>query len=75
MPLQSENSVCKTVRDRRTAFYADRLAALRFQSFIARCQLARAHNDGQRVLLERRLDLTDARSADLTARLLSIGAP
>ena len=46
------------------------LATLRFQTFIARCQLAKAHNDGQRELLAGRLDLIDTRVAHIAARLL-----
>jgi hypothetical protein len=76
MPLQFQNPICQAGRNSRAVtFYAERLAALRFQALIQRCQLAKAHTDGQRELLARRLDLTDARTADIAARLHSMGAP
>jgi hypothetical protein len=60
--------------DRRTAFYAKRLDVLRFQALVVRRQLARADDEDMRELLAGRLDLTDARAADIAARLHSIGA-
>jgi hypothetical protein len=59
--------------ERRAAIYAARLAALRFETFIVRCQLDNPRNECRRELLTTRLDATDARAADITARLLEAG--
>jgi hypothetical protein len=72
MAMEYRNPICQ--HDRRAAFLVDRLDALRWQAMIARCQIAKAHDGAERELLARRLDLTDARSADIAARLHSIGA-
>jgi hypothetical protein len=47
-----------------------RLHALRRETFIARCQLDNPRNECRRELLATRLDATDTRAADITARLL-----
>lgn len=66
-------------RVRRTASFshieAERLAALRFQAYIVRCQIANPHNERRRALLVTRLDLVDGRAADLRARLIEARAP
>jgi hypothetical protein len=59
--------------ERRAAIYAARLEALRFETFIVRCQLDNPRNDCRRGLLATRLDATDARSADIAARMLEAG--
>jgi len=59
--------------ERRAAIYAARLEALRFETFIVRCQLDNPRNDCRRELLATRLDATDARSADIAARLVEAG--
>jgi hypothetical protein len=74
MHMTQPTETCKRIRDHRTVLSA-RLDALRFQTFIARCQLAKAHDDAERELLAGRLDLSDARAADIAARLNSMGAP
>jgi hypothetical protein len=61
--------------ERRAGLYAELLIALRYETFIARCQLAKAHDKDERELLAGRLDLTDTRAADIAARLHSMGAP
>lgn len=58
----------------RAEFYAARLHALRRETFIVRCQLANSHNDDRRALLATRLDATDARAADIHARMQSVTA-
>jgi hypothetical protein len=55
--------------ERRAAIYAARLEALRFETFIVRCQLDNPRNEGRRELLAARLHATDTRAADLAARL------
>jgi hypothetical protein len=60
--------------ERRAAIYAARLAALRFETFIVRCQLDNPRNECRRELLATRLDATDARAADITARLIEAGS-
>jgi hypothetical protein len=59
--------------ERRAAIYAARLAALRFETFIVRCQLDSPRNECRRKLLTTRLDATDARTADIAARLMEAG--
>jgi hypothetical protein len=59
--------------ERRAAIYAARLAALRFETFVMRCQLDNPRNEPRRELLATRLDATDARSADIAARLIEAG--
>lgn len=54
---------------RLAAIYAARLAALRLETFIVRCQLDNPRNECRRELLTTRLDATDARVADIAARL------
>jgi len=56
--------------ERRTAIYAARLEALRFETFVVRCQMDNPRNDCRRELLATRLDATDARAADIRARLI-----
>jgi hypothetical protein len=58
---------------RRAATYAARLAALRFETFIVRCQMDNPRNECRRELLATRLDATDARAADIAARLTEAG--
>jgi hypothetical protein len=60
--------------NRRAAIYVARLAALRFETFIVRCQLDNPRNECQRELLATRLDATDARSADIHARMIETRA-
>ena len=55
--------------ERRAAIYAARLAALRFETFLVRCQIDSPRNADRRDLLATRLDATDARAADIAARL------
>jgi hypothetical protein len=59
--------------ERRAAIYAARLAALRFETFTVRCQLDNPRNECRRELLATRLDATDARAADIAARLFEAG--
>jgi hypothetical protein len=56
--------------ERRAAIYAAKLAALRFEALTVRCQLDNPRNEGRRELLAIRLDATDARTADIAARLI-----
>jgi hypothetical protein len=56
--------------ERRAAIYAARLEALRFETFIVRCQLDNPRNERRRELLASRLGAADARSADIAARLM-----
>jgi hypothetical protein len=58
----------------RAAIYVARLAALRFETFIVRCQLDNPRNECRRELLATRLDATDARTADIRARMLETRA-
>jgi hypothetical protein len=60
--------------NRRAAIYVARLAALRFETFIVRCQLDNPRNECRRELLATRLDATDARTADIAARLIEARA-
>jgi hypothetical protein len=60
--------------ERRAAIYAARLAALRIESFVVRCQLDNPRNECRRELLATRLEATDARTADLAARLIETRA-
>jgi hypothetical protein len=60
--------------ERRAALYAAHLQALRFETFIVRCQLANPRNDDRRALLGHRLEVVDARAADLHARLIEARA-
>ena len=55
--------------ERRAAIYAARLEALRFETFIMRCQMDNPRNECPRDLLATRIDATDARAADIAARL------
>ena len=59
--------------ERCAAIYAARLEALRFETFIVRCQMDNPRNDCRRELLATRLDATDARTADIAARLMEAG--
>jgi hypothetical protein len=59
--------------ERRAAIYVARLEALRFETFIVRCQLDNPRNERRRELLATRLDATDARTADIAARLMEAG--
>jgi hypothetical protein len=58
---------------RRAAIYTARLAALRFETFIIRCELDNPRNEYRRELLATQLDATDARTADIAARLIEAG--
>jgi hypothetical protein len=60
--------------ERCAAIYAARLAALRFETFIVRCQLDSPRNECRRKLLTNRLDATDARAADIRARMIEARA-
>jgi hypothetical protein len=60
--------------ERRAAIYAARLETLRFETFIVRCQMDNPRNECRRELLATRLDATDARSADIAARLIEAGS-
>jgi hypothetical protein len=55
--------------ERRAAIYVARLAALRIEIFVVRCQLDNPRNECRRELLATRLDATDARTADVFARM------
>jgi hypothetical protein len=67
--------LCETVGFQRlAAIYAAKLATLRFQSFTVRCQIDNPRNAGRRELLATRLDATDARAADIAARLFEARA-
>jgi hypothetical protein len=59
--------------ERRAAIYVARLAALRIETFLVRCQMDNPRNECRRELLATRLDATDARTADIAARLLEAG--
>ena len=59
--------------ERRAANYAARLEALRFETFKVRCQMDSPRNECRRELLATRLDATDARIADIAARLMEAG--
>lgn len=59
---------------RRAAFYAARFDALRFGTFILRCQITNGRSTTPRPLLATRLDLADARAADIRARLIEARA-
>jgi hypothetical protein len=50
------------------------LDALLRETFVMRCQLDNPRNECRRELLATRLDATDARTADIAARLLEAGA-
>jgi hypothetical protein len=60
--------------ERYAGFYASRLAALRSEAFGLRCQLDNPHNDSRRALLATRLDVVDARAADIAALLIGVAA-
>jgi hypothetical protein len=55
--------------ERRAAIYASRLATLRFETLMVRRQLENSCDEHRRELLATRLDATDARAADIAARL------
>jgi hypothetical protein len=58
----------------RAAIYVARLAALRFETLILRCQITNGRSTTPRPLLATRLDATDARTADIHARLIEARA-
>jgi hypothetical protein len=60
--------------ERRAAIYAARLAALRHETLVVRCQLDNPRNECRRELLATRLDAADARAADVAARLMEAAA-
>jgi hypothetical protein len=59
--------------NRRAAIYTARLAVLRFETRILRCQITNGRCTTPRPLLATRLDATDARTADIHARLIEAG--
>jgi len=56
--------------ERRAAIYAAKLAALRSETLLMRCRIDSPRNADRRELLATRLDATDARAADIAARLI-----
>jgi hypothetical protein len=56
--------------ERRAGLYVEILDALRVETFVIRRRLADPRNDDRRGLLATRLDATDARAADVFARLI-----
>lgn len=77
MPIVDDTTSINAPRDgseRRAAIYVARLAALRFETFIVRCQLDNPRNECRRELLAIRLDATDARTADIHARMIETRA-
>jgi hypothetical protein len=60
--------------ERRAALYVAHLQAIRFETFVVRCQLDNPRNECRRELLATRLDATDARAADVFARLIEARA-
>jgi hypothetical protein len=74
MQIKSEHLLPRNGPSRRAEFYAARLHALRFETFAVRRQMDNPRNACRRELLATRLDATDARAANIYARMQSVTA-
>jgi hypothetical protein len=60
--------------ERRAGLYFELLSALRYETSVLRCKLADPRNDSRRALLAIRLDMVDARTAHIAAKMLEVAS-